>query len=203
MKTVFLERILKWNNIPVLILLLLFSCENQFESESGIQRAILQDEDFIDMMAEVFIMKREGDNDDLKSVNSERYLARINSYYDILSKRYNDFDLNVQKVLADKRTLDYNSYAEKLYNRILSILSKTSSKTTVAYDGPSVCGKPNCGGDNAHDIAVNNSVATACISGAYYSEFYCTTHNMGQCEAMRDATVNFCCDSYCGGNNLE
>lgn len=57
MKTNFFDRILKWNNIPVLILLLLFSCENQQLTEREIQSQILQDEDFVDMMANIYLLE--------------------------------------------------------------------------------------------------------------------------------------------------
>lgn len=197
MKMNFFDGILKWNSIPIFIFLLLFSCENQFVNEKEIQRQILQDEDFIGMMTEVFIMTIEDSNNDLNSADKEGYLDRINSNYDILNNRYNDLDSNIQKALADKNTSNYKSYAEALYRKISANLANTSSRAAVVYDGPSVCGRPDCGGSDATAIAYRKSIATACISGAYYSEFYCTTHNMGQCEAMRAATVQNCCDNHC------
>jgi hypothetical protein len=182
------------NGIRLFVLLaILISCESQQMSNEDIQSKILQDEDFIDMMTEVFIVKLEDNSD-------AHRLANFNSNFEILNKRYQDFNSNVQKALADKGTAVYNSYAVRLYNRILSILSETSSKIAVAYDGPSVCGRPNCGGSGEQEISYKNAIATSCITGAYYSELYCITHNMGQCEEMLGATVNFCCDSYCSAN---
>lgn len=165
--------------------MLLFSCENQFVNESEIQRAILQDEDFVTMMSEVFLSEYANES------NSYDNRQLFKSYFKILEERHSDFFENMQLALNQKTTKDYISFAGNLSFKVLEA-QQQSAKINVVYDGGSVCGLPSCGS------SIKDGQSLACITGALASAIYCVEMNMvGDCTAMKDSAVAVCCAVYC------
>lgn len=186
MKTNFFERILKWNNIPVLILLLLFSCENTFVSEDEIQQQILQDEDFVEMLANIYTLEYVEKNE-----SQQKKIAMFDSFFALLDKRYDSFYANSQKAMANKHSIEYAEFTKNLEKAVSELLPSESARIAVVYNGASICGRESCG-NSAQD-----NTTLGCIAGARFGQEYCLRNNMGNCSEMREALIDQCCESFC------
>lgn len=171
-----------------MILLLLFSCESQQLPEKEIQNRILQDEDFVNLLTEAFLLKSHAESNETQ-YQSEGLIA-FDSNFELLDSRYHNFYNNAQRAMANKLSEEYIDLCERLRNSINGRLPSETARVLV-YNGASICGQESCG-NSAQD-----NTTVGCIAGATMADLYCTRNNMGNCNEMRNAIIDECCESFC------
>lgn len=190
------SRAKSWAFLFLLSVLIAISCDNQQPEKrqvdkSIIQTSILEDDDFLAMMTDVFVFNFSVDPEASKTGDSwKQHLTEFDKHFSTLNERYPNFHENAQSALSNKTSEAYLAFTKKLDERVRSEFESGNAKLNVVYDGESVCGR-SCGKSLAS--------TTACITGCYYSSTYCYSHGGTNCGEMRDSCIGSCCDSFCPG----
>ncbi len=169
----------------ILGLITILSCESQLTNDDELQSKILKDDDFVSMMADLFVAHEENPDLFKSGESSQNYLSNFRSYFKILDKRYDNFHYNAQQALEKRGGPSYELFTDLLVKKILS---KSSTLARKKWDGSSVCGR---------DCGNFTNTTTACIAGCLYSGAYCNSNGGSNCGAMVDSCKGSCCRSFC------
>lgn len=180
-------------SVLIIVTVIVLSCENQQVEKPiddlQIQREILHDEVFVNMMTNVFVARISGVYSSPGSEAWNQHLKDFKSYSNLLNERYLNFNTNAQKALDNTKDIAYNTFLHALNEQLLIKLSSPNGKE-VEWDGDSICGLP-CGNHTAS--------ANACLAGCFYSSAYCSSNGGTNCTAMLESCKASCCSAFCTG----